>query len=121
MGLSSLMGILRQYEGASAAAPPPNVEEHYDQVAQEAPQSHLAEGLAQAFRSSETPPFSQMLGTLFGNSNGQQRAGILNQLLGSVGPGVLGSGALSGLSTLLGRGTLRQSRQTKFHPTPFNS
>jgi hypothetical protein len=40
-----------------------------------------------------------MLGSLFNHSNPDQRAGILNQLLGSVGPGALG-----GLSSLLGGG-----------------
>jgi hypothetical protein len=80
------------------------VEQDYSQVVQSAPRSHLASGLAEAFRSSETPPFGQMLGTLFGNSNGQQRAGILNKLLGAVGPGVLASGGLSSLAGLLGGG-----------------
>lgn len=104
MGLSGLMGILNQYRDASAGAPPPNVEQDYSQVAQNAPQSHLASGLAEAFRWDQTPPFGQMLRTLFSSSNGEQRAGILNQLLGSVGPGLLASGGLSGLSGLLGGG-----------------
>ena len=101
MGISDLMGILKQYRDASPGAPPANVGGDYSQVAQSAPKSHLASGLAEAFRSTETPPFSQMLSTLFNNSNGQQRAGILNQLLGSVGPGLLASGGLSGLAGLL--------------------
>ncbi len=74
-----------------------------------APQEHVAGGLAEAFRSDGTPPFGQMLATLFRNSNGQQRAGILNQLLGSVGPGLLasigpGGGGLGSLAGLLGGG-----------------
>ena len=73
-------------------------------AAQSAPQSDLAGGLAKAFRSDDTPPFSNMVGSLFGNSDGQQKAGILNQLLGSVGPGVLASAGLSGLASLLGGG-----------------
>ena len=101
MGLSDWIGILNEYRNASPAAPPPNVEDDYSQVAQLAPQSHLASGLAEAFRSTETPPFGQMLGTLFSNSNGQQRAGILNQLLSSVGPGLLASGGLSSLAGLI--------------------
>ena len=101
MPLSDFLNILEQYRGASAAAPPATVEQDYSQVAQTAPQSHLASGLAEAFRSSETPPFGQMLGTLFGNSNGQQRAGILNTLLGALGPGMLASGGLSSLAGLL--------------------
>jgi len=101
MPLSDLLDILKQYRGASAMTPPETVEEDYAQVAQSAPRSHLASGLAEAFRSDETPPFGQMLGTLFSNSNGQQRAGILNQLLGAVGPGLLASGGLSRLAGLL--------------------
>jgi hypothetical protein len=46
-----------------------------------------------------------MLGQMFGNSNGQQRANILNTLLATVGPALL-SGALSrsggGLGSLAG-------------------
>jgi hypothetical protein len=61
--------------------------------------------LAQAFRSDQTPPFPQMLSTLFANSNGQQRAGILNQLLGSVGQGAGAAGLLGGLSHLLQGGS----------------
>ena len=70
-------------------------------MAQSAPQSHLASGLAEAFRSNETPPLGQMLRTLFNNSNGQQRAGILSQLLAAVGPSVLASGGLSSLAGLV--------------------
>jgi hypothetical protein len=102
MPLSDLLGILEQYRGASAASPPATVEQDYSRVAQSAPQSHLASGLAEAFRSKETPPFSQMLTTLFSNSNGQQRAGILTQLLGAVGPSLPSSGALSSLAALGG-------------------
>ena len=101
MPLSDFLGILEQYRGASAVNPPATVEQDYSRVAQSAPPSHLASGLAEAFRSDQTPPFGQMLSTLFGNSDGQQRAGILNQLLGTVGPGLLASGGLSRLAGLL--------------------
>src|SRR5713226_9037398 len=98
MPLSDLFGILQQYRGASTANPPATVEQDYSQVAQSAPQSHLASGLSEAFRSNETPPFGHMLSTLFRNSDGQQRAGILNQLLAAAGPSVLASGGLSSLA-----------------------
>ena len=101
MPLSDFLSMLVQYRGASAAAPPATVEQDYSQVAQTAPRPHLASGLAEAFRSSETPPFGQMLGTLFSNSNGQQRAGILNTLLSALGPSMLASGGLSSLAGLL--------------------
>jgi len=95
--MNILGDLLRRYEsGAASAAPPDDVEQHFDQVAQHAPQSSVAEGLAEAFRSDRTPPFPQMLANLFGRSNGPQRASILNQLLGAAGPGVLGQ-VLGGL------------------------
>jgi len=118
MDLGNVMNILNQYRGASAATPPPTVEEDYAQVAQNAPQPHLATGLAEAFRSDETPPFGQMLSTLFTNSNGQQRAGILNQLLSAVGPGLLASGGLSSLTGLLrgGQTTITPDQASQISP-----
>jgi hypothetical protein len=102
MSLSNLMGILQQYANP-AASNTGNAEQDFDQVSQTAAQSHLAGGLSEAFRSTQTPPFPQMLSTLFSNSNGQQQAGILNRLLSSVDPAaasgilgnVLGGGASS--------------------------
>jgi hypothetical protein len=118
MPLSDLIGMLEQYRGASAAAPPPNVERDFSRVAEDAPQSQLAGGLAEAFRSGETPPFAQMVSSLFSNSNGQQRAGILNQLLASVGPGMLASGALGGLAQLLRGGSNVTPEQATQVPPP---
>jgi len=85
MALSDFLNVIQQYSGASASSPPPNTQQDFSKVAQAAPQSHLAGGLAEAFRSDQTPPFSQMIGNLFSQSNGQQRAGILTQLLSSSG------------------------------------
>ncbi len=100
MSLSGLMGLLQQYSNP-ANANTANVEQDFEKVSQSAPQTHLAGGLAEAFRSNQTPPFPQMLSTLFSNSNGQQQAGILNRLLGSLGPG-----AASGLlGNLMGGGS----------------
>ena len=73
-------------------------------MAQNAPPSNLAGGLANAFRSNQTPPFPQMLSTMFSNSNGEQRAGILNHLLGAAGPSA-GAGLLGSLGGLLGGGS----------------
>lgn len=93
--INNLGGLLGQYVSGAATPPHVDVEQHFDQVSQLAPHSSVADGLSAAFRSSETPPFPSMLANLFGNSNGQQRAGLLNTLLASAGPGALGS--LSGL------------------------
>jgi hypothetical protein len=98
--------LLKQYtSGGAAAAPAPDVHAHFDQVAQAAPASEIAEGLTAAFNSEKTPAFGQMLSTLFNNSTGEQKAGMLNQLLSSVPPGTLTqimSGA--GLAGLVGAG-----------------
>jgi hypothetical protein len=116
MSLLDVVKTLEQYSGASAANPPANVHQDFEQVAQSAPQPQLAAGLAEAFRSNQTPPFGQMLGSLFSQSNGQQQAGILNQLLGSLGPAGAGAGALGGLSSLLGGGSQVTPQQAQQVP-----
>jgi hypothetical protein len=78
--MDQLTDVLKQYSGGSGQVPS-NVNEHFEQVAQAAPQSSVAEGLAAAFRSDQTPAFGQMLGGLFNQSNGEQKAGMLNQLI----------------------------------------
>ena len=100
MPLMDVLNVLRQYSGANAADPPANAQQDFQKVAEAAPQEHLAEGLAEAFRSNQTPAFPQMLAGLFSQSNGQQRAGILSQLLGSVNPSSL-AGLGGGLAALL--------------------
>ena len=115
MQISDLVGIFEQYRNASVANPPKNVQQDYQQAADTVPSSHLADALTEAFRSGETPPFAQMISSLFTNSNPDQRAGILNQLLSAVGPGGLGSGALGSLGALLrggdGKVSAEQAKQ----------
>lgn len=108
MGLfDQLSGVLQQYANSQGSGQVnPQVHEHFDQVAQAVPNSSLAEGLSAAFRSNSTPDFGQMLGSLFNQSNGDQKAGILNQLISSGGPGLLsqlGAGG-GGLAALLAGG-----------------
>ena len=95
-------GLLKQYtSGGAAAAPAPDVHAHFDEVAQAAPPSAIAEGLTAMFNSDKTPAFGQMLSTLFNNSSGEQKAGMVNQLLSSVNPAmltqILGSVGLAGV------------------------
>jgi hypothetical protein len=99
--MDEIGGILQQYTGASAAQSPDTVHDDFDQLAQVAPQSALADGLAEAFRSDQTPEFGQMAAHMFGQSDGNQRASILNTLLRTLGPGVIGQ-ILSGKGGLLG-------------------
>ena len=99
-------GLLEQY--GAGTAPAKEAEGHFDQVAQVAPRSALAEGLAAAFGSSQTPAPASMVSQLFGQSNSQQQAGLINTLIASVGPAVaaqlLTNGGASSLASLLGSG-----------------
>ena len=78
--IDKLGNLVKQYTSggaAAAAAPAPDVHAHFDQVAQDAPASVIAEGLTAAFNSDKTPAFGQMLTTLFNNSSGDQKAGMI--------------------------------------------
>lgn len=85
-----LSDILREYgsvvDDPNIAGPDRDVEHDFDDIAGQLSSSSLAGGLAEAFRSDQTPPFASMLGGLFGNSNGSQQASVLNTLLSVVGP-----------------------------------
>ncbi|MEO5882273.1 MAG: hypothetical protein ABIQ06_07640 [Caldimonas sp.] len=76
--------ILKQY-----ADRPTDTQTDFDEVARNVPTDVLGSGIAQAFRSEQTPDFGNMIGSLFGGSNPQQRAGLLGQLIRSVAPAVL--------------------------------
>src|ERR1043166_5447486 len=96
-----LMDILQQYAGTAAGATREIAHQHFDEVSAAAPPEILGQGLGDAFRADSTPPFGQMVSEIFGRSNPQQQAGVLNQLLRSIGPGVLaalGGGILGRLS-----------------------
>ena len=106
--INQLGDIFQQYTGSSAGEAPSTVQDDFDQFAQHAPTGTLADGLASAFRSDQTPAFGQMIGDLFGQSNGQQRAGILNTLISTLGPTLvaqlLARRGASGLAGLLNGG-----------------
>lgn len=109
--MDELSGLLQQYTGAQAGEAPDTVHDDFDQVAQAAPQPAVADGLAEAFRSDQTPDFGKMTANLFSNSDPQQQAGLLNTILSKAGPAILshftgGGGASSsggggGLSDLI--------------------
>lgn len=94
----SFMDILQQYAGGTNTAPQ-DAHEHFETVAGNAPPQVVGEGIAEALRSDQTPPFAQMIGQLFAHSDPQQKAGVLNQLIAAVGPAVLsriGGGMFAG-------------------------
>lgn len=109
--MDQIGGLLQRYAGGEPATPPrqpEEVQQHFEQAASAAPQAVLSEALSNAFRSNATPAFPDIVSNLFHNSNGQQRAGLLNSLLSGLGPGALGSlltgGGMAQLGGLLGGG-----------------
>lgn len=73
-------------------------DDDFDRVADHATRSQLGTGVAEAFRSDRTPPMGDMVSSLFGKSDGAQRAGALNKIIAALGPVVvagLASGALN--------------------------
>jgi len=82
--------------GAAQAPSIPNPEQTFQQAAQQAPPQTVGAGLAEAFRSNQTPSFPEMVSTLFSHSNPDQRVGLLTRLMGAAGPAAL-SGPLAGL------------------------
>jgi hypothetical protein len=119
----NLGGLLQQYLGRGADQPVADAANHYEQVAQNASPELVSQGLSEAFRSNQTPPFGQMVGQMFGQANPQQQAGMLSQLLSGLAPGALAaltaSGALSGLAgQLTGGSTAAISPQQAAQLTP---
>jgi len=99
-----LGNLLQKYLNPSAP-PSADASAHFDQVAQHASPEVMGQGISDALRSDQTPPLGQMVSSIFSNANPQQQAGMLNQILGSLGPGALSSlsgGALGGLASALG-------------------
>jgi hypothetical protein len=109
-GTMDLSELLQQFGGGLSTQAPDgiDVEREFEQVSGQLPKDALAGGIAEAFRSDQTPPFANMLGGLFGNSGGSQQASVLNILLSVVGPVLMqrmmggGAGAAGGSSDALG-------------------
>ncbi|ALK99422.2 MULTISPECIES: hypothetical protein [unclassified Massilia] len=112
-----LGNLLQQYLGG-ANANHAQAEDDFDRVAQQAPREEVARGVTQALRSDQTPPFPQMAANLFGNSNPDQRAGMLNQLIASLGPQLLSSVAGGALGNILGGGQNRVTPEQASQVSP---
>lgn len=91
----NFIDILNRYATQAPEQLSPDAPNHFEEVAQSAPREVVSEGIADAFRAEQTPPFPDMVAQLFRHSDPGQRAGLLNQILAAVGPSVLGGGALS--------------------------
>ena len=104
-------------QGGGTAAAPEDPHSDFQQVTQAAPPNVVASGISQAFHSDQTPPFPEMLANLFSNSDPHQRAGVLNQLLSSVGPGVLAAlPGMGNLSSVLRGGSMTPEQASRISP-----
>jgi hypothetical protein len=93
-----LLDILTQAVSANTGG------QHLDQVIQQAPPDVLGKGLSEAFKSDQTPPIGNMVSQLFGQSNGSQQAGMLNQMIGLLGPTVIAGLAGGALGKIMAPG-----------------
>jgi hypothetical protein len=107
--------ILKRYTGGSVPTASDSTHADFAKVAEQAPPAAMTGAITEAFRSSSTPPFEEMVSQLFGHSDDGQRAGILNHLIAAAGPAALSGGALANLQSMLGgtQGTVtpEQARQ----------
>lgn len=90
----SLMEMLKQYANVTPGQAVPAAQDHFHEAAQSAPPDVLAQGIAAAMRSDQTPPFGQMVGQMYQHAEPTQQAGMLNKLIAGLAPG--GLAALAG-------------------------
>jgi hypothetical protein len=104
--MDNVNNIISRYAGAGSgtASAPADPHEDYRAISQSAPPQVMSDALAHTFRSDQTPSFGEMVSSLFRQSNPDQRAGLLNHILGAIGPGALAS--IPGLKDLAGSRTV---------------
>lgn len=112
----SVMDILNQYLNPSPAAASTS-EAHFDEVSRSLGPDELGRGVSETLRSEQTPPFGDMVGQMFGRSDPSQQAGMLNQILSSLGPAAVS--ALGGglLGRMFGTGGAPSSGNPTAAPT----
>lgn len=103
--------VLNRYANARRDHPPTGVEHDFDQVARQVPPKDFEEGLAEAFRADETPPFEEMVADLYGRSDPDTRAGLLDNILPNLG------GALADrLRNMTSGGRVAANRTSEIEP-----
>ena len=100
--IDAITDIVNRYSGAAGgtASAPADPHQDYRDIAEAVPPQVLADALAHTFRSDQTPSFPQMVSSLFQQSSPDQRAGLLNHFIGSIGPAALAN--VPGLKELAG-------------------
>src|SRR5262245_2368651 len=82
--LDEMKGLLTQY--ASGDAPSGDIGAHFQEVAQSVDAGSLAQGIAAAMRSDQTPPFAQLVSQLFASGSSDQKLAMLGTLVSNVSP-----------------------------------
>jgi hypothetical protein len=82
--IDDLKAMLNRY--VSGGTPSGDTGAHFQQVAQSVDRGTLAEGIAAAMRSNDTPPFPLLASQLFASGSGEQKLAMLNTLFSSVPP-----------------------------------
>jgi hypothetical protein len=93
-----LSSVLQQYAADTGVYSTEKVERDFVRITRELPTEHVTNGLSEALRSEQTPPFDQVVGQSFEQGDAEQRAGMLNQLLDGAAPAVMKSLMESGVS-----------------------
>ncbi len=93
----------------------PELGNHFDAAVQSTSSEALGQSLASMFRSTETAPFASQVSQLFSQSNADQRAGLLNQLLAAAGPALLSSSAGGVLGSLMSPGASQLTAEQAGH------
>lgn len=115
--LDELAGLASQF--ASGRISDTEVHETYDRTAHAVPREDLAGGLAEAFRSDQTPPFQRMVTDLFNRSSPQEKAGLINQLIAALGPQLsqaIAAGGLGSLAGTLSKGGVTPGQASRIQP-----
>lgn len=84
-----LGNLLQQFAERPTATDPEGVSQAFSHVVGNTTPAAIAQGLASAFLSDDTPPFGQLVSQLFGRSDPHLQTGLLNQLLDHVSPAML--------------------------------
>jgi hypothetical protein len=115
--LDELAGLASQFASGRVSAN--EVHETYDRTARAVPPGELAGGLAEAFRSDQTPPFQKMVTDLFNQSSPEQKATLLNQLVAALGPQLsqtIAAGGLGSLAGALSKGSVTPQQASQVPP-----
>jgi len=86
--LNQVTDLIDKYGAGAANTAHESADADFEKFSRHAPPQALSEGLADAFRSSQTPPFAAMLSRLFGGSPASQKSSVLNSLISALGPAI---------------------------------